>query len=121
MNLNEISDNPGAHKRRMRVGRGIGSGKGKTSGRGQMGQKSRAGVSIKGFEGGPMPIYRRLPKRGFRNIFARRFAELTIGRLQAAIERSEERRVGKEIVGTGSSRKSPVTYKTKINTSEQTI
>ncbi|MFX6965348.1 50S ribosomal protein L15, partial [Acinetobacter baumannii] len=68
MKLNQISDNPGATKDRMRVGRGIGSGKGKTAGRGVKGQKARTGVSIKGFEGGQMPLHRRLPKRGFNNL-----------------------------------------------------
>ena len=86
MKLNELSDNPGAKKARMRVGRGIGSGKGKTGGRGVKGQKSRSGVAIKGFEGGQMPIYRRLPKRGFNNPFAREYAEVNIGRLQKAID-----------------------------------
>lgn len=86
MKLNELSDNLGATKNRKRVGRGIGSGKGKTGGRGVKGQKSRSGVSIKGFEGGQMPLYRRLPKRGFTNIFRRRHVELTTGRLQIAID-----------------------------------
>lgn len=86
MNLNEISDNPGAVKNRMRVGRGIGSGKGKTSGAGQKGQKSRSGVAIKGFEGGQMPIHRRLPKRGFNNIFRKEFAVANLGRIQTAID-----------------------------------
>lgn len=87
MKLNELSDNAGAAKGRMRVGRGIGSGKGKTSGAGQKGQKSRSGVSINGFEGGQMPIYRRLPKRGFTNaIFKGTFAELNLGKLQTAID-----------------------------------
>ena len=71
MKLNEIADHPGARKARMRVGRGIGSGKGKTAGRGVKGQKARTGVAIKGFEGGQMPLHRRLPKRGFNNIFAK--------------------------------------------------
>ena len=71
MNLNELRDNEGARPSRKRVGRGIGSGKGKTGGRGVKGQKSRSGVAIKGYEGGQMPIYRRLPKRGFNNIFAK--------------------------------------------------
>ena len=70
MKLNEIRDNEGAHQRRMRVGRGMGSGMGKTAGRGQKDQKSRSGVSLKGFEGGQMPLHMRLPKRGFNNIFA---------------------------------------------------
>ncbi len=86
MKLNELSDNPGARKNRKRVGRGPGSGKGKTAGRGTKGQKSRSGVSIKGFEGGQMPIYRRLPKRGFTNIFAKKYVEVTTGRLQRAID-----------------------------------
>lgn len=86
MRLNEISDNNGARKARVRVGRGIGSGKGKTAGRGVKGQKSRTGVAIKGFEGGQMPIYRRLPKRGFNNIFAKDFNEVNVGRIQAAID-----------------------------------
>ena len=86
MKLNEIRDNEGAHKFRKKVGRGIGSGKGKTSGRGVKGQKARTGVSIKGFEGGQMPLHRRLPKRGFNNIFAKDYAELTLGRLQAALD-----------------------------------
>jgi len=86
MKLNEIRDNPGARKRRMRIARGIGSGKGKTGGRGGKGQTARTGVSINGFEGGQMPLYRRLPKRGFNNIFARKFAEVNLGRLQDAID-----------------------------------
>ena len=86
MKLNEIRDNEGARKRRMRVGRGIGSGKGKTSGRGQKGQTSRSGVSINGFEGGQMPLHMRLPKRGFNNIFARDYAEINLGRLQKAVD-----------------------------------
>ena len=86
MKLNEIKDNRGARKGRMRVGRGIGSGKGKTAGRGQKGAKSRSGVSIAGFEGGQMPLHMRLPKRGFRNIFARDYAEVNIGAVQKAID-----------------------------------
>jgi large subunit ribosomal protein L15 len=86
MKLNELSDNPGARKDPTRVGRGIGSGKGKTAGRGVKGQKSRSGVSIKGFEGGQMPIYRRMPKRGFTNIFRKEFAVVNLGRLQQAID-----------------------------------
>jgi len=86
MKLNEIRDNSGATKNRKRVGRGIGSGTGKTAGRGVKGQKSRSGVSLIGFEGGQMPLYRRLPKRGFNNIFAKKFAVLNIGRLQKAID-----------------------------------
>jgi large subunit ribosomal protein L15 len=86
MKLNELKDNEGATKDRMRVGRGIGSGKGKTGGRGVKGQKSRTGVSIKGFEGGQMPLHRRLPKRGFNNIFAKDFVEVSLTRVQQAID-----------------------------------
>jgi large subunit ribosomal protein L15 len=85
MRLNELRDNPNARKSRTRVGRGIGSGKGKTAGRGHKGQKSRSGVAIKGFEGGQMPIHMRLPKRGFNNFTRKDFAELTLGNLQSAI------------------------------------
>ena len=84
--LNELRDNPGARKSRVRVGRGIGSGLGKTAGRGQKGQKSRSGVSIKGFEGGQMPLHMRLPKRGFNNIFAKDFAEVNLGMIQKLID-----------------------------------
>ena len=86
MKLNEIRDNAGATKSRMRVGRGIGSGKGKTGGRGVKGQKARSGVAINGFEGGQMPIYRRLPKRGFTNIFASEYVTVSVGRIQTAID-----------------------------------
>ncbi len=86
MKLNDLRDNPGARKKKMSVGRGIGSGKGKTSGRGVKGQKARTGVSIRGFEGGQMPIHRRLPKRGFVMLFGSDYAELNVGRLQEAIE-----------------------------------
>ena len=86
MKLNEIRDRDGATKARKRVGRGIGSGSGKTGGRGVKGQKSRSGVAIKGFEGGQMPIYRRLPKRGFTNIFASDFNVVSVGRLQTAVD-----------------------------------
>ncbi|MBY0501424.1 MAG: 50S ribosomal protein L15 [Alphaproteobacteria bacterium] len=86
MKLNEIRDNPGARRSKMRISRGIGSGKGKTGGRGGKGQTARTGVAINGFEGGQMPLYRRLPKRGFTNIFARKFAEVNLGRLQEAID-----------------------------------
>ncbi|RMF10512.1 MAG: 50S ribosomal protein L15 [Alphaproteobacteria bacterium] len=86
MKLNELADKPGARKGRTRIGRGIGSGKGKTGGRGVKGQKSRSGVSIKGFEGGQMPIYRRLPKRGFNKHNPAEFAEVNLGRLQEAID-----------------------------------
>ena len=91
MKLNDIADNPGSRKQRMRVGRGIGSGKGKTSGRGGKGQTARSGVRIKGFEGGQMPMHRRLPKRGFNNIFRLDFAEVNLDRLQAAIEDAARR------------------------------
>lgn len=86
MKLNELSDNPGARKNPLRVGRGIGSGKGKTAGRGVKGQKSRSGVAIKGFEGGQMPLYRRVAKRGFKNPFTKHFAVVNLGRMQQAID-----------------------------------
>ena len=86
MKLNEIRDNEGAHKKRMRVGRGPGSGKGKTSGRGVKGQKSRTGVSLLGFEGGQMPLYMRMPKRGFNNPNALKLAEVNLWRLQEAVD-----------------------------------
>jgi large subunit ribosomal protein L15 len=86
MKLNELNDNQGARHRRMRVGRGIGSGKGKTGGRGVKGQKSREGVSINGFEGGQMPLHMRLPKRGFNNIFAKDYAEVNLGEIQKAVD-----------------------------------
>lgn len=86
MNLNDLRDNEGSRPSRKRVGRGIGSGKGKTGGRGVKGQKSRSGVAIKGYEGGQMPIYRRLPKRGFNNIFAKDFNIVSLGRVQTAID-----------------------------------
>ncbi|WP_421983448.1 50S ribosomal protein L15 [Roseibium sp.] len=86
MKLNELRDNEGAVKERTRVGRGIGSGKGKTGGRGVKGQKSRSGVAIKGFEGGQMPLHRRLPKRGFTNIFAKDYNTVSVGRVQKAID-----------------------------------
>ena len=86
MKLNEIRDNEGAHKKRMRVGRGPGSGKGKTSGRGVKGQKSRTGVSLLGFEGGQMPLYMRMPKRGFNNPGALKLAEVNLWRLQDAVD-----------------------------------
>lgn len=98
MKLNQLSDNPGSRKDRMRVGRGIGSGKGKTGGRGVKGQKSRSGVAIKGFEGGQMPIYRRVPKRGFKNPFRKEFAVVNLGRLQQAID--EKRIDAKNTVDT---------------------
>ncbi|MBD8890234.1 50S ribosomal protein L15 [Roseibium litorale] len=86
MKLNELRDNEGAVKSRTRVARGIGSGKGKTGGRGVKGQKSRSGVAIKGFEGGQMPLHRRLPKRGFTNIFAKDYNIVSLARVQEAIE-----------------------------------
>ncbi len=86
MKLNQISDNGGARKGRMRVGRGIGSGKGKTAGRGQKGAKARSGVSINGFEGGQMPLHMRIPKRGFNNIFAKDYAEVNLGLIQKMID-----------------------------------
>ena len=86
MRLNEIRDRDGATKAKKRLGRGIGSGLGKTSGRGVKGQKARTGVAIKGFEGGQMPLHRRLPKRGFNNIFAKKYNELNLGRIQAAVD-----------------------------------
>ena len=86
MKLNDISDNAGSKKARMRVGRGIGSGKGKTAGRGVKGQKARTGVAVKGFEGGQMPLYRRLPKRGFWNPFSTNLNEVNLGRIQEAVD-----------------------------------
>jgi large subunit ribosomal protein L15 len=86
MKLNELADKAGATKDRIRVGRGIGSGKGKTGGRGVKGQKARTGVAIKGFEGGQMPLHRRLPKRGFNNIFAKSYNEVSVGAIQKAID-----------------------------------
>jgi large subunit ribosomal protein L15 len=86
MKLNDLRDNAGARKSRVRVGRGIGSGLGKTAGRGQKGQKSRGGVSINGFEGGQMPLHMRIPKRGFNNIFAKDFAEVNLGAIQKLVD-----------------------------------
>lgn len=86
MRLNEITDNKGARRAKKRVGRGIGSGTGKTASRGHKGQKSRSGVAIKGFEGGQTALYRRLPKRGFNNIFSKTFRAINIGQLQAAVD-----------------------------------
>jgi large subunit ribosomal protein L15 len=86
MKLNQISDNAGSSKERMRVGRGIGSGKGKTAGRGVKGQKARTGVAVKGFEGGQMPLHRRLPKRGFWNPFSTDYNEVNLGRIQQAVD-----------------------------------
>lgn len=87
MKLNDLRDNAGARHAPRRVGRGIGSGTGKTAGRGQKGQKSRSGVSLLGFEGGQMPLYRRLPKRGFHNPFSKDYAEINLGQLQAAVDK----------------------------------
>src|SRR4051812_2441024 len=86
MKLNEIADKLGATKARMRIGRGIGSGRGKTGGRGVKSQKARSGVAVKGFEGGQMPLHRRLPKRGFKNVWAKKLIEINIGRVQEAID-----------------------------------
>ncbi len=86
MRLNELRDNPGATRQRKRVGRGIGSGTGKTAGRGHKGQKSRSGVAIKGFEGGQMPIHRRLPKRGFNSLFRKKYNAVNLDRIQTAID-----------------------------------
>ena len=96
MKLNELRDNPGARKERTRVGRGIGSGKGKTAGRGIKGQKSRSGVAIKGFEGGQMPLHMRLPKRGFNNPFGKDYAIINVGAVQKAID--EKKLDGKKTV-----------------------
>ena len=87
MKLSDLADNAGARRKRFRIGRGIGSGKGKTGGRGGKGQTARTGVRIKGFEGGQMPLHRRLPKRGFNNIFALKLNEVNLGRVQAAIDK----------------------------------
>jgi large subunit ribosomal protein L15 len=106
MKLNEIGDNPGAHYRAKRVGRGIGSGKGKTSGRGGKGQTARSGVALNGFEGGQTPLHRRLPKRGFNNkIFRTDFKVVNLGRLQAALDSgkltAEETLDGAALVSSG--------------------
>ncbi len=89
MKLNQLRDNPGARKTPTTVGRGIGSGKGKTSGRGVKGQKARTGVALKGFEGGQMPLYRRMPKRGFKNHTAKDFAQITFDMVQTALDNKE--------------------------------
>ena len=99
MRLNELKDNPGSRRSRTRVGRGIGSGKGKTAGRGHKGQKSRSGVAIKGFEGGQMPIHMRLPKRGFNNFTKKKYTEITTGKLQSYIDRGLLK-IDKEITET---------------------
>src|SRR6188508_1865001 len=104
MKLSDIADNAGARKKRMRVGRGIGSGKGKTSGRGGKGQTARSGVRIKGFEGGQMPMHRRLPKRGFNNIFRVEYNEINIGKVQAAIDAGTiDAKVNFEVAGASKS------------------
>ena len=97
MKLNELSDNPGASKKRMRVGRGPGSGKGKTAGRGIKGQKSRSGVAINGYEGGQMPLYQRLPKRGFNKPNRKKFAVVNLGLIQKFID---DGKLGEEITET---------------------
>ena len=99
MRLNELKDNPGSRRSRTRVGRVIGSGKGKTAGRGHKGQKSRSGVAIKGFEGGQMPIHMRLPKRGFNNFTKKKYTEITTGKLQSYID-SGLLKIDKEITET---------------------
>src|SRR5678809_1103026 len=96
MKLNEIRNNPGAHKRKAKVGRGSSSGLGKTSGRGVKGAKARTGTKVYGFEGGQMPLYMRMPKRGFNNIFANEFSHVNTGRLQKAID-SKKLDAGKKI------------------------
>ena len=110
MKLNEIQDNAGSSRSHKRVGRGIGSGTGKTSGRGQKGQKSRSGVSLLGFEGGQMPLYRRLPKRGFNNPFSKQYAEVNVGELQRAVHAgkidAKQSITDKVLVDSGLARKS---------------
>src|ERR1700687_5888949 len=111
MKLSDIADNAGSRKKRMRVGRGIGSGKGKQAGRGGKGQTARTGVRIKGFEGGQMPLHRRLPKRGFNNIFALDLAEINLDRVQDAINagKLDARAVvnAETVVKSGELRRSP--------------
>ncbi|MEN3971914.1 50S ribosomal protein L15 [Sphingomicrobium sp. XHP0235] len=94
--INDLRDNDGARKDKMRVGRGIGSGKGKTAGRGQKGQKSRSGVAINGFEGGQMPLHMRLPKRGFNNPFGKDYAIVNLGQVQKAID--DKKLDGKKVI-----------------------
>ena len=108
MKLNELRDNPGAHLKSKRLGRGIGSGKGKTSGKGVKGQKAREGVSLNGFEGGQLPIYRRLPKRGFHNPFRKEYAPLNLGALDKAIE-SGKLQAGETITETALAKSGVVT------------
>src|ERR1700748_1940549 len=100
MKLNEIADNPGSHYRAKRVGRGIGSGKGKTSGRGGKGQTARTGVAINGFEGGQMPLHMRMPKRGFNNVHRLNYVEVNVGRLQQAVD-AGKLQVGAAVDGAG--------------------
>jgi large subunit ribosomal protein L15 len=111
MKLSDIADNAGSRKKRMRVGRGIGSGKGKTAGRGGKGQTARSGVRIKGFEGGQMPLHRRLPKRGFNNIFALKLNEVNLGRVQEAIDRGALD--GKDVIDVEALVRSGVLRRTK--------
>ena len=113
MKLNELRDNKGASTKRMRIGRGVGSGKGKTGGRGVKGQKARSGVAIHGFEGGQMPLYQRLPKRGFNKPDRARYVEIDLARLQAAID-AKAKEISAAMVGTvqtvlveGPSKKNP--------------
>ena len=103
MKLNELRDNPGAHLKSKRLGRGIGSGKGKTSGKGVKGQKAREGVALNGFEGGQLPIYRRLPKRGFHNPFRKEYAPVNLGSIEKALEsgRLEAGRDHRAVAGAG--------------------
>src|SRR6202790_476150 len=111
MKLSDIADNAGSRKKRIRVGRGIGSGKGKTGGRGGKGQTARSGVRIKGFEGGQMPLHRRLPKRGFNNIFRLEFAEVNLDRIQGAIDAKLLR--ARAIINAASLVKSPLLRRAK--------
>ena len=111
MKLNQISNNPGAHKRKLKVGRGSSSGLGKTSGRGVKGAKARTGNSVYGFEGGQMPLHMRMPKRGFRNIFGTDFAELNLGRLQKAVD-DKKLDVSQKITGEAL-RKAGIVHKSK--------
>jgi large subunit ribosomal protein L15 len=111
MKLNEIRNNPGAHKRKLKVGRGSSSGLGKTSGRGVKGAKARTGTKVYGFEGGQMPLHMRMPKRGFRNIFGNQFAELNLGRLQKAIDEKKIDASGK--ITTETLRKAGIVHKSR--------
>src|SRR5499427_3321742 len=111
MKLNEIRNNPGAHKRKLKVGRGSSLGLGKTSGRGVKGAKARTGTKVYGFEGGQMPLHMRMPKRGFRNIFGNQFAELNLGRLQKAIDEKKIDAGGK--ITTETLRKAGIVHKSR--------